>query len=225
VLFITLNVVLLLEAHQPVTLAITLERLGCTLVGGLLALAAAWIFWPVWEKQRFPAIMAAALDANHAYLKLVVSRLEEGGPHDENLLLARRSAESANSEAFSSLRRMGADPRNRRDGLDQAAALANGNQRVTNALSVVTVHLNDQRTRHPEILAKFREICGAAFDSLKSGGPPLGPAFEALEGFTLPEIDPDHLDASRFREPWVYPQLARIVTELAAMILAAKPQQ
>ncbi len=166
VIFITLNVVLLLEAHQPVTLAITLERLGCTLAGGSLALAAAWIFWPVWENQRFPAIMAAALDANHGYLKLVISRLEEGGPHDENLLLVRRSAESANSEAFSSLRRMGADPRNRRDGLDQAAALANGNQRVTNALSVVTVHLNDQRTRHPETLAQFREICGTAFDSL-----------------------------------------------------------
>jgi len=77
-------------------------------------------------------------------------------PHDEDLLLYRRSAESANSEAFSSLRRMTADPRSRREGIEQAAALANGNQRVTNALSVVTVHLNDQRTRHPEILARFR---------------------------------------------------------------------
>ena len=77
-------------------------------------------------------------------------------PHDEDLLLYRRSAESENSEAFSSLRRMTADPRSRREGIEQAAALANGNQRVTNALSVVTVHLNDQRTRHPEILARFR---------------------------------------------------------------------
>jgi uncharacterized membrane protein YccC len=224
VIFITLNVVLLLEAHQPVTLAVTMERLGCTLAGGMLALGAAFIFWPVWEKQRFPGIMAKALDANVSYLKQVVSRLENGMPYDEDLLLCRRSAESANSEAFSSLRRMTADPRSRRDGLDEAAALANGNQRVTNALSVVTVHLNDQRTRHPETLARFREVCVEAFQVLKTGGAALDASFEALEAFTLPEIDPDHRDASRFREPWVYPQLARIVTELAAMILAEKPR-
>ena len=224
VIFITLNVVLLLEAHQPVTLAVTMERLGCTLAGGTLALVAALIFWPVWEKQRFPAIMAKAFDANLAYLKQVVSRLEDGMPHDEDLLLYRRSAESANSEAFSSLRRMTADPRNRREGLEEAAALANGNQRVTNALSVVTLHLNDQRSRHPETLARFRGICADAFQALKTEGAALDATFEALESFALPEIDPDHRDASRFREPWVYPQLARIVTELAAMILAAKPR-
>jgi len=59
---------------------------------------------------------------------------------------------------------------------------------------------------------------------LKTGGEELDASFESLESFTLPAIDPDHRDASRFREPWVYPQLARIVTELAAMILAAKPR-
>ncbi|MCW1924893.1 FUSC family protein [Luteolibacter arcticus] len=225
VIFITLNVVLLLEAHQPVTLAVTLERLGCTLAGGSLALGAALIFWPVWEKQRFPEIMGKAFDANLFYLKQVVSRLEDGLPHDEDLLLFRRSAESANSEVFSSLRRMTADPRSRREGLDQAAALANGNQRVTNALSVVTVHLNDQRSRHPETLARFREVCADAFRELKSGGPALDASFEALESFALPQIDADHLDASLFREPWVYPQLARIVTELAAMVLAAKSKE
>jgi uncharacterized membrane protein YccC len=224
VIFITLNVVLLLEARQAVTLAVTVERLGCTLAGGLLALAAAWIFWPVWEKQRFPAIMGRAFDTNAMYLRQVVSRLEDGVPHDEDLFYCRRSAESANSEAFSSLRRMGADPRSRREGLGQAAALANGNQRVTNALSVISVHLNDQRTRHPETLAAFREICVEAFGRLKGGGPALDTSFEALESFALPALEPDHRDAARFREPWVYPQLARIVTELAAMILAAKPK-
>ncbi|MCW1887762.1 FUSC family protein [Luteolibacter flavescens] len=222
VIFITLNVVLLLEAHQTVTLAITLERLGCTLAGGSLALIAALIFWPVWERQRFPEIMGKALGANLGYLREVVMRLEDGRPHDEELLQHRRTAESANSEVFSSLRRMTADPRSRRDGLEQAAALANGNQRVTNALSVVTVHLNDQRTRHPELLARFLGICTEGFGALQPGAAGLDAALASLEAFTLPEIDADHRDATRFREPWVYPQLARIVTELAAMLLAAK---
>ena len=67
-----------------------------------------------------------------------------------------------------------------------------------------------------------------AFETMEYGpapeaaGPALDASFEALESFVLPAIDPDHRDASRFREPWVYPQLARIVTELAAMVLAEK---
>ena len=224
VIFITLNVVLLLEAHQPVTWAVTFERLGCTLAGGFLALAAAWIFWPVWERQRFPAIMAQALQANAGYLAEVLNRLEEGKPLDEDLLLIRRSAESANSEVFSSLRRMNADPRSRRDGLESAAALANGNQRVTNALSVVTLHLNDQRSRHPDTLQDLRSVAEASFKALQAGAPSeqLTQALHDLEAFCLPQLDPEHRDPSRFREPWVFPQFARILTEMAAMVVAAQ---
>ncbi|WP_052573716.1 FUSC family protein [Haloferula sp. BvORR071] len=227
VIFITLNVVLLLEAHQPVTLAVTAERLGCTLAGGFLALAAAWIFWPVWERQRFPAIMAQALAANAAYLKEVLQRLKQGIVLDESLLMLRRAAESANSEVFSSLRRMNADPRSRRDGLESAAALANGNQRVTNALSVVTLHLNDQHSRHPEILDELQSLGAASFKALQGPATPqsLENILTELEAVSLPQIDPDHRDPSRFREPWVFPQLSRILTEMSAMMLAATQER
>ncbi len=225
VIFITLNVVLLLEAHQSVTLAVTLERLSCTLAGGFLALAAAWIFWPVWERERFPAILAKALQANAAYLTEVLKRLKEGIPLDEDLLLIRRAAESANSDVFSSLGRMNAAPRSRRDRLESAAALANGNQRVTNALSVVTLHLNDQRSRHPEFLEDLQALGEASFKALQETAAPdqLAQVLHQLEALTLPQPDPEHRDPSLFREPWVFPQLSRILTELAAMVVAAKP--
>ena len=48
VVFITLFVVALTEAGSPQTLALTAERMGSTLAGGLLALIAALVFWPVW---------------------------------------------------------------------------------------------------------------------------------------------------------------------------------
>ena len=228
VFFITLVVVLLVEAHQPVTIAFTMERMACTLGGGVLALAAAFLFWPVWERGRFPGIISQALQKNRDYLRLVVNRLREGGPHDEPMLAAKKDAESANADAFSSLRRMSADPKIHRAGLEQAAALANGNQRVTNALNVIAVHLNDQVTRHPELIAQFHSAGEAALLALEEtttrGAPATGidAVLFSLESFRLPEIESDHRDPSRFREPWVYPQISRIVTELGAMILAAK---
>ncbi|MES2440204.1 MAG: FUSC family protein [Verrucomicrobiota bacterium] len=228
VIFITLMVVLLTESHHPVTLAFTLERMGSTLAGGLLSLAAALIFWPEWERDRFPGIVAKSLEANFAYLSLITFRLKDGGTEDDELIQARQAVEMANSEAFSSLKRMNGDPKNRQDGLQQAAALANGNQRITNALAVIALHFNDQQTRHPEMLRHFTAVADAAFRALietETTGRPsaaINRVMEELKNFRLPEIEPDHLDADRFREPWTYPQLFRVVTELSAMLLIAR---
>ena len=231
VIFITLTVVLVMEAHQPVTLAFTLERMGSTLGGGVLALVAALIFWPAWERSRFPAIMEKALRSNLAYLQLAVDRLKSGGPHDEPFVEAGQEVESANTEAFSSLKRMIADPKNQQAGLQEAAALANGNQRITQALSVIALHLNDQKSLHPETLDAFSALCGEAYECLiaweEKGELPAAAesCLEKLGNFRLPEIDAIHADANRFREPWIFPQLARIATELGAMLLIVRDRQ
>ncbi len=225
VIFITLVVVLVMEAHQPVTLAFTLERMGSTLAGGVLALLAAFIFWPAWERARFPAIMGKALHANLAYLQLAVERLKDGGPHDEPFVDAGQKAESANTDAFSSLKRMLADPKNKQTGLQEAAALANGNQRITQALGVIALHLNDQKSLHSSTLDEFSDLCADAYRCLISWEekgllpPDTDACLDRLGKLRLPEIDPGHTDATRYREPWIFPQLARIITELGAMLL------
>lgn len=227
VVFITLNIVLLTESTRPVTMAFTLERVGSTLAGGLCALLAAFIFWPVWERSRFPSIMIKALSANRRYLAGITGRLISGTPYDDEAIQRKRAAESANSDVFSSLHRMVADPRNQQEGLEQAAALANGNQRATRALTVIALHLNHQQTRHRETLHAFQTLCFDAFDALilceESGrpAPELRAVLNRLEKFKLPLLPPDHSNASQFREPWVFPQLSRIITELSAMLLAA----
>jgi uncharacterized membrane protein YccC len=232
VVFITLMVVLLMESHQPDTLGFTLERMGSTLLGGILALTAALIFWPAWERSRFPRIMETALRSNLIYLQLTVDRLREGGPHDEPIVEAIQAAESANTNAFSSLKRMIADPKNQQAGLQQAAALANGNQRITQALSVIVLHLDNRKTLHPEALDQFRELCSGGYQDLiqweETGVLPSSAdaRLERLGKFRLPEINPLHTDPNLYREPWIFPQLARIITELEAMLLMvrAKPQ-
>lgn len=230
VVFITLMVVLMTESHHPVTLAFTLERMGSTLVGGVLALGAAWIFWPTWERSRFPPIFAKSLCANRAFLDQIVEYLRDGRSEDEPLVKARQAAESANADAFSSLRRMIGDPKNQQEGLQQSAALANGNQRIIDALVVVALHLNQQRSLYPELLEKFAGLSGVAFETLTAletfvtPEVPPEPVMRALGEFRLPELSIEHRDPDHFREPWVLPQLFRILTELNAMLLLVSAQ-
>lgn len=229
VVFITLMVVLMTESQHPVTLAFTLERMGSTLAGGLLALGAAFVFWPAWERGRFPAIFSKALAANRAYLDCVLRHLRDGIREDDEIVRSRIAAEISNSDAFSSLRRMIGDPKNQRDGLQHSAALANGNQRIIHALSAIALHLDDQPSLYPELLDRIETLAGSAFETLLALETfvtpeiPAARVMRALQDFKLPDIRGDHNDPARFREPWVLPQLFRIVTELNAMLLIAAP--
>ncbi len=230
VIFITLMVVLMTESHQSVTLAFTLERMGSTLAGGLLALGAAWIFWPMWERGRFPAIFSKSLTANREYLNIVLSHLREGIREDDSIIQARQAAESANSEAFSSLRRMIGDPKNQQDGLQKSAALSNGNQRVIHALSAIALHLDSRRSLYPEALEHIGQLGDTAFETLiametfVTPEVPAAAAMRALQSFQLPEISPEHRDPATFRDPWVLPQLFSIITELNGMLVIVQPE-
>jgi uncharacterized membrane protein YccC len=226
VVFITLYVVLLTESGGPVTLAFTGERLGDTLAGGLLALVFALIFWPVWERGRFPGILARALRANGDYLKVLAAHLGDGRPYDHEVAMARRRAERANGDAFSSLQRMMGDPKARQERLEEAAALANGNQRLTRALSVVALHLEPEpAVSHGETVA-FADRASAALGAIAAAIEGHGPTAERLEAMRQ-AIDqaraPDlPADEAGKRRRWIYSQLSRGTTELSAMLLAAE---
>ena len=221
VFFITLALVLLTEAHGPVTLAFSLERIASTLLGGALALGAALIFWPVWERDRLPPILTAAVEANRTLLGLIAERSQTGGSYDETAIAAKRKAEAANSAVFSSLQRMMGDPRNRRQGLERIAACANGNQRVTRALTVMALQLSDEfKSEAPGVIQGFQQI-DDTFDQVIAGLTQKVPRLSASSDSkvvlsTLPLLS----DASSVREHWILAQLARIETELGAMLLA-----
>lgn len=228
VFFITLFVVLVTETNGPVTVAFTIERLASTLAGGALALLAAFIFWPVWERDRFPPILAAALRANRDYLRLLLSRLATGGSYDAEATLAKRHAETANSSVFSSLQRMSGDPKGRQHGLEQSATLANGNQRLTRALNILTLHLAPGTPlAHPE-LTRFAALADESLEALAhsiehttAAHKQLETLLTSLERLDLPVPPADTTDASR-RDHWIYTQLTRAATELSAMLLAAQ---
>jgi uncharacterized membrane protein YccC len=89
VVVLTLMVVLLTEIGGPPSWQLTFERLASTLAGGGLALLAAHIFWPAWEKDRFQPLISEALLAGREYIKLLCRRLREGTGRGPELVPAK----------------------------------------------------------------------------------------------------------------------------------------
>jgi uncharacterized membrane protein YccC len=207
-----------MEASGPVTMTLTLQRLGFTLAGCLMALLAALTFWPVWERDRLPPLLAQALRANGAFLDQLCKALDglQTG-HSWAVLLAKRSAEQANSAVFSSLNRMAGDPWIQQEGLERAAAIANGNRRITRWLSAASVHLNPGGPALPG-LKPFAQGATLALEALAetvtgAGSQRLEPARASLEAAPLP-TPPEP------RAAWVASQLELAATELSGMLLA-----
>ncbi len=229
VFFITLFVVLLTEANGPVTIAFTAERLASTLSGGALAMLAAMFFWPVWEKERLPPLLTQALRANRDYLQLLTARLLAGGTYDQAVIDTRRRTERANSTVFSSLQRMIGDPKNKQDGLEQVAALANGNQRLTRALTVITLHLTAGTPSNQPEIERFGQLAGEALDTLAASVEKtevdhrqLESLLSALDNFQFPSAGSAPTEVETQRDQWVFGQFTQCATELGAMILAAQ---
>ena len=216
VFYITLLVVVQMEASGPVTLALTVQRLGLTMAGCVLALLAALSFWPVWERDRFPPLLGEALRANRRLVEGLGRGLAQPGAAPASVLHMKRKAQRANSLVFSSLNRMAGDPEVQRSGIERSAALANGNIRITRALSVGAVHVAPSGPTVAGLEPMTRAI-GSALEALArvvEGGDPAGLAQlrVALEAATLPDpADP--------RTAWVTAQLERVGTELSAMLL------
>jgi len=217
VFYISLLLVLQFEAMGPVTLSLTVQRVGLTMAGCLLALLAALSFWPMWERERFPPLMAEALRANRAFLGRLCEGLEGlGGGTPASVLEAKRRTQRANSVVFSSLNRMAGDPEVMQAGIERAAALANHNRRITRGLSVAAVHFQPGSIRLPGLEATAL-AAGAALEALataEEGGapPPVTALREALEAAPLPAPEEP-------RTAWVAAQLELVVTELSAMLL------
>lgn len=227
VFFITLFVVLITEMQEHVSLTFTLERLGATLLGGAGALVAAYLFWPVWERGQFPKVLARALRANRDYLGQIAAALADGRRFEGKLIDAKRAAESANGALFASLQRMMAEPKHQQADLESAAALANGNQRLTSALTGLAVHLGGGAVARPAI-EQFVRIADTALNELaanwereRTDAAAFAGLRQQLEQVHLPAA-PVATDAATARtELAAYLQFARCATELDAMLLEA----
>jgi len=157
----------------------------------------------------------------------LVERLQSGGAYDAAGVAAKRRAETANSAVFSSLQRMTGDPKNRREGLEQAATLANGNQRLTRVLTVLTLQLTGNGPLASSYLGDFAQVAADALEELattiehgagNSGAHRFIAAHARSAAVSTALCGCDRAAAQRIR--WIFSQLTRAATELSALLLA-----
>lgn len=220
VFFVTLMLVLITEAVAPVHLDFTVGRLLSNVAGGVLALLAALFFWPSWEQEQFPKIIAAAMRANRKYLETIGARLIAGEPFTGDAIQTKRGAERANSLATASLQRLLGEPPAQQNNVERAAALMAYNQRVTRALTVLAVHLNRRERLDAGEISRVVEKTGRALENLAHAIEQKREATEQ-EALTI---------AASHREPagketssdLVHSQFIKVATEIDAMTLALK---
>ncbi len=224
IVFVTIFVVLLLEGAGPPSLGVVEERIGATLGGGLLAFIAAMIFWPFWERERLPSLLAEALRKNSAYLTAVLSHWHAGEKANPALIDCKRAAEGANNNAFSSLRRMFGDPSNQREGIERMAALANGNQRVTRLINLIFVQLTEGAPYSEIDVVSFARAAERVFESLAHSveqRPVDYREITAAVNEMVERASGANLNADAERA-WLAANLSRAATELSAMALIAE---
>jgi uncharacterized membrane protein YccC len=224
VFFVTIFVVIALEhTGGQIGSHIEIERIGATLAGGLIALLAAQLFWPVWERDRFPPLFARALASTRAYLAALQIRLHAGGALDDPTLKAKRQAETAAASLFSSLGRLFADTRAPRDEVEKIAALANGNQRTLRIANLLMVGLHaGPPLNTPAINAHFKAIDRTLTHLIDQAAEPskVKPFELAARAADLDTLPPAAADGHS-PETLVLGHLARAATEVRAMLATA----
>lgn len=215
VFFVTLMIVLMTEVMTPLHLDFTVARLLCTLAGGALALLAAVMFWPKWERSQSPRIIAAAVRANRKYLAAVTNGLARGEPFAGDAVLMKREAERANSQATASLQRLLGEPPRLQHNVEQVAALTADNQRLTRAITVLAQQLNRRFAVTTPGFASAVTAIGHCMETLAENLEAGRPAsLCARPDLSCPADQPAHVQQ-------VYGLLTKVVTEIEAMALAA----
>lgn len=232
--FVTLNLVLITETLSTVHEEFMATRVGATLLGGGLALVAARLFWPIWEGEKFPALLASAVRANRVFLLSLFAGLGPPAPGSDNPLMARRRAENANRHVAASVERLLGEPAEIQENPERAAALATYCQRITRALTALAVQLPVVgRPDHLAVAALWNPL-GDLLEHLARVIQD-GCEASAVDGLTaeLAKLETDFYQANKFAvhaaqsagwmtspDGLIQVQLVKTLAELRAMTLA-----
>ncbi len=152
--FITIMVIALYHLLEPVTWQLALIRVVNTLGGAALAWVGGYAFFPLWERYRFPALIAKAAQANKDYFDVLITTVSTARHWTNmNFVRPRREAEIANSNAFQSLRRMKSEPHKKQMNRQLYFIMVGYNIRLTRLIKT----LNQRLIRQPDLI-RFNKL-------------------------------------------------------------------
>ncbi len=179
---LTPMIVLLVEQIAPGAneLAIAISRVGYTLLGGGVAIAAGLFLWPGFEGGRLDASIAAAIAAHAAYAKAAFATLLDNAATPD---AARRAAGLASNNLEAALSRALYEPHRRRDpAIERGAVVDAALRRMAGRLSLMVL---DRPAITPGALPLWRQWQDWLVRTLSATAtarPPLppGPGTDAL---------------------------------------------
>jgi uncharacterized membrane protein YccC len=143
VFFVTIMMVVLMQISQQGSWELIGWRVLSTMIGALLAVIASYVFWPVWEKERFPVLISKAILQNKNYLEQVIKFYNQELVAGESWHKHRRLAEAANNDAFASAQRMIEEPEHIQTQVDFSFTMAGINIRLAREITSIALIINE----------------------------------------------------------------------------------
>jgi uncharacterized membrane protein YccC len=212
VFFVTVMMVVMMQISKQGSWELIGWRLLSTLIGAFLAIVASYAFWPVWEKQRFPALFSNAMEQNRNYLKQVIQYFNKQLPPADSWYKSRRLAEAANNDVFACIQRMYEEPQNIQRQVDLSFAKVGACIRIARETTSFALIINEMERAKPVAeLSVYLDHINTIFDWIS----------QKTTGYAAPENPPDFKPAKESLQLPVFAsteQMAFIKTELEKII-------
>ncbi|WP_341901003.1 FUSC family protein [Fluviicola taffensis] len=153
VFFVTIMMVVMMQLSKQGSWDLIWWRVLSTLIGSILAISISFAFWPIWEKQRFPALLNKSLNMNLFYLSQVSLSYQNKLPAGITWHRSRRLSEAANNNLFACVQRMYEEPQSHQREIDVHFAKVGSNIRISREITSLAFSL--ENTPYSEELANL----------------------------------------------------------------------
>jgi uncharacterized membrane protein YccC len=226
VFFVTVMMVVMMQISKQGSWELIGWRLLSTLVGAFLAIVASYAFWPVWEKQRFPALFSNAMERNRDYLKQAILYFNKQLQPNDSWHKSRRLAEAANNDVFACIQRMYEEPQNIQRQVDLSFAKVGACIRIARETTSFALIINE--IEQPKPLAElntYQAHINTIFDWInqKTTGdivPANLPDFKSAK-----ESLQEPIFASTEQMAFIKTELEKIIFELETICVLIKKQK
>lgn len=143
VFFVTIMMVVMMQLSKQGSWDLIWWRVLSTLIGSILAISISFAFWPIWEKQRFPALLNKSLNMNLFYLNQVSLSYQNKLPPGVTWHRSRRLSEAANNNLFACVQRMYEEPQSHQREIDVHFAKVGSNIRISREITSLAFSLEN----------------------------------------------------------------------------------
>lgn len=164
VFFVTIMMVVMMQLSKQGSWDLIWWRVLSTLIGSILAIIISFAFWPIWEKQRFPALLNKSLNMNLFYLSQVSLNYQNKLPVGVTWHKSRRLSEAANNNLFACVQRMYEEPQSHQREIDVHFAKVGSNIRISREITSLAFSL--ENTPYSEELAELLNLYMAEAETI-----------------------------------------------------------